>query len=387
MTSSSAVARMLAASSRPATIAGPAAATVSLAIGEPDFDTHPAVVDAAHAAALGGHTHYTDFAGDPELRAALASRLAADAGTPVDAASVLITHGATGAIGASLLGLLDPGDTVVVSDPTYSLYADVAALAGARVVRVPDRTDGRPDVDRLQGLARTAKIVILCNPNNPTGTVLRQDELGTVADAAARHGCYLMVDEAYAFLVYEPTPFFPAARLDSFHENVLYVNTFSKAYAMTGWRVGYVVVPPRARRAVAAVHRTFNGSNNSIAQRAALKALELDSYRSAMAAEYAQRRIVMRDALQAAGWADVRTPEGAFYFYVRHGLDTTSDAAAAHLVDHGVRVRSGTEFGPNGEGHLRLSFATSDAAITEGVRRMANARTAATRTGAADASS
>jgi aspartate aminotransferase len=367
------VTRMLANSSRPTALAS-GNGLVSLALGEPDFDTHPAIVEAARSAALAGHTHYTDFAGDPELRTALADEVSAGTAGRVSPASVIVTHGATAAISAVLLGLVDAGDRVVIPDPTYSLYADVTRLAGGQVDLVPALPNGQPDVDRLCERTGGARLVVLCNPNNPTGAVMSRDDLEAIADAADRADCFVLADEAYKDLVYDGIEFHSTARLTQFADRVIYVQTFSKSYAMTGWRVGYVVAPDRALEAVKAVHRSFNGANNSVAQRAALAALRLGAeVRAGMLPEYSFRRSMMLALLDDVPGVTANPPQGAFYVFVRLPRLLTADVATEAFRRHGVTVRPGTEYGPAGEGHIRLSFAADRAAITEAMSRIRRA--------------
>ncbi|MFF7308907.1 aminotransferase class I/II-fold pyridoxal phosphate-dependent enzyme [Streptomyces sp. NPDC008137] len=347
---------------------------VSLAMGEPDFDTPQRVTDAAHAALRAGRTHYSPLLGEPGLREALAAKLAGIAGTPVSAADILITQGGTAGLAAAILGIVDPGDKVVVPDPTYSLYGDLVAMAGGTVVPVPLAADLHWDLDRLADALTDAKLFVFCNPVNPTGIVHSREELLALADLLEGTPTIVISDEAYADLDHTGRPFTSAISVDGLRERTLYCQTFSKSYAMTGWRVGYLWGPPPLIQASARVHNTFNGSVNTVVQDAALVAVEhCDEDIARMRAAYRERGELMRKELAAVPGLTLSTPEGAFYQFPRYDLDLPAVDVVAALRAQGVAVRPGSEFGARGEGHLRLSYAASPQSITEGVRRMADA--------------
>ncbi|MFI6250691.1 pyridoxal phosphate-dependent aminotransferase [Streptomyces sp. NPDC051016] len=346
---------------------------VSLAMGEPDFDTPAKVTEAAAASLRSGRTHYSPLLGEAPLREALAARLSASAGTPVSAADVLITQGGTAGLSASILGIVNPGDKVVVPDPTYSLYGDLVAMAGGTVVPVPLAPDLHWDLDRLADALTDAKLFVFCNPVNPTGIVHSRGELEALADLLDGTPTLVISDEAYSDLDYTGRPFTSAICVEGLRERTVYCQTFSKSYAMTGWRVGYLWGPAPVIQAAARVHNTFNGSVNTVVQDAALAAVEHCAEDVArMRAAYEERRDIMRDALAAVPGLTLSAPEGAFYQFPRYDLDLPSVEVVAALRSHGVAVRPGSEFGACGENHLRLSYAASPRSITEGVRRLAD---------------
>ncbi|MEU6139556.1 aminotransferase class I/II-fold pyridoxal phosphate-dependent enzyme [Streptomyces sp. NPDC047081] len=347
---------------------------VSLAMGEPGFDTPERITEAAHASLRSGRTHYSPLLGEPALREALAAKLAGIAQAPVSAADVLITQGGTAGLAASILGIVDPGDKVVVPDPTYSLYADLVAMAGGTVVPVPLAPDLHWDLDRLADALTDAKLFVFCNPVNPTGIVHGREELEALADLLDGTATIVISDEAYADLDYTGRPFTSAIAVDGLRERTLYCQTFSKSYAMTGWRVGYLWGPPELIQASARVHNTFNGSVNTVVQDAALVAVESCAEDVArMRAAYEQRREIMRAELATIPGLTLSAPEGAFYQFPRYDLGLPSvDVVAALRTKHGVAVRPGSEFGAQGEHHLRLSYAAAPEAIVEGVRRLAD---------------
>ncbi|WP_039940121.1 pyridoxal phosphate-dependent aminotransferase [Streptomyces himastatinicus] len=345
---------------------------VSLAMGEPDFDTPPSVTEAAHASLRAGRTHYSPLLGEPALREALADKLTGIAGAPVSASDILITQGGTAGLAASILGIVDPGDKVVIPDPTYSLYADLVSMAGGTVVPVPLAPDLHWDLDRLADALTGAKLFVFCNPSNPTGIVHSRDELDALATLLDGTSTIVISDEAYSDLDYTGRPFTSTISIDGLRDRTVYCQTFSKSYAMTGWRVGYLWGPAPLIQASARIHNTFNGSANTVVQDAALAAVQsCDEDVARMRAAYERRGEIMRTELAAIPGLTLSAPEGAFYQFPRYDLDVPSVEVVAALRTHGVAVRPGSEFGARGEGHLRLSYAASEESITEGVRRLA----------------
>ncbi|HKU35449.1 MAG TPA: aminotransferase class I/II-fold pyridoxal phosphate-dependent enzyme [Paenarthrobacter sp.] len=349
---------------------------VSLAMGEPDFETPAQIRDAANQALAEGHTHYAPLLGEPVLREALAAKLSDLAGHTVQAADVLVTQGGTAALSAAILGLVNPGDKVVIPDPTYSLYSDLISMAGGECVAVPLDEDLHWDLEALGRELAGAKLFVFCNPSNPTGIVHTRTELEALGDLVAGTDTLVLSDEAYSDLVYTPEPFTSALQVENLRGRTIYCQTFSKSYAMTGWRVGYLWGPPEVIAAAARVHGTFNGSVNTASQFAALTALRTagpDVRR--MHATYARRRALMIEGLSDIKGLHASSPEGAFYLFPQYDAGLTAVELCAHLREAGVAVRPGSEFGRHGEHHVRLSYAASEEHIREGVRRLAEAFT------------
>lgn len=354
--------------------------TIHLDNGDPDFNT-PAPIREAHAAALAaGEVHYAHPQGTPALRGALAAKVQGVAGRPFGVEQLVVTHGATGALTASILATVDPGDRVILPEPTYSLYADLVLMAGGCPVYVPtQRPSFHLDVDAIDEAAAGARLLILCNPCNPTGAVYGREELLAVVKIARDHDLFLIADEAYDHIVYEPASFTSFLELADLAEQLIYVQSFSKTYAMTGWRLGYLAAPARLATACARVHRTLNGPVNSAVQAAALAALSLDgAWSRKMLAEYAERRGLVMDAL-GANAIDVRPPEGTFYAFVPHSAAETSERMTDLAAAAGVAVRPGTEYGPSGEGFVRIAFSASRNDLAVGLTRLTEAMTAAGR--------
>ena len=360
--------RIVTGSRRPAGLGSVPPGAVSLAMGEPFAGTDPAVTDAAVAALKRGNTRYEAMTGSAALRQAIADKMSAETGRTIETAQIVPTHGASAGLAATISALVNPGDRVVVPEPTYSLYADHIAMIGATVDWVPNRADGSPELDALKAKLPGAAMVILCNPGNPSGRIMSRDDLEAVALHAAHAGCYLVSDEAYNDIVFDGLAF--ASALDLPHQDlVVCCRTFSKSYAMTGWRLGYVVASTPIAAAINLLHRTFNGALNSFVQEAALTALRLDTG-AQLSREYQLRRDLVVEELGGLDNVELATPQGAFYAFPRVSMDITSDELVSRMTDAGVLVRSGREYGPSGEGYFRISFATDLDSLREGLRRI-----------------
>ena len=345
---------------------------VSLAMGEPDFATPERITRAAAKALEDGFTHYSPMRGEPVLREAIARSLSETAGGDLSADDVLVTQGGTAGLAAAMLAVVNPGDRVVIPDPSYSLYADLVNMAGGTVVPVPLAEDLHWDLAALSDALVGARLFVFCNPSNPTGIVHSRAELDALAAAVAGTDTLVLADEAYSELVYTPEPSTSALQLPGLRDRTVYCQTFSKSYAMTGWRVGYLWGPPEVIDAAARVHGTFNGSLNSAVQHAAVVALQqCQDDIAAMRASYEARCELMYSALSRIAGLEVRQPEGAFYLFPKYHLDIPSSRLTAELRGFGVAVRPGGEFGASGEHHLRLSYAASAEHITAGVERLA----------------
>lgn len=364
------VAELCRRSRRPALTPAPPGA-VSLAMGEPDFPTPPPIIEAAVAALRAGETHYADQKGLPELRAALASRLPARPGRTWSADDMVVTHGATAALAAVVLATVGPGDRVVIPEPAYSLYADLVVLAGGTVDFVPLGPDLHWDLDALAAALPGARLMMFSNPANPTGIVHRERELEALGHHLAGSDVLVVSDEAYHRLVYPGKEWTSALAIESLRDRTVYVQTFSKTYAMTGWRVGYLTGPREVVDAAAHVHRSLNGSVNTAVQHAALAALDLpDGIVDAMAEKYRQRRELVVAYLSDIPGLRLIPPEGAFYGFLRYDAALASEDVARELAERKVMVRAGTEYGPSGEGHIRISFAASEDDLRTGLARI-----------------
>lgn len=340
---------------------------VPLALGEPDFSPPQEVIDASVQAVEQGRVNYTDQHGIAVLRDALLQALPARPAS-WDRNNVVVTHGATGGLGAIFFALIEPGDKVVIPQPAYSLYADQVVLAGGTVEFVPMGSDLHFDFDKLAVALQGAKMVVFSNPSNPNGIVHTREELEKLAQLLDGTDTIVVSDEAYAALTYTEAPFISALEVEGLQQRTLYVQTFSKKYCMTGFRVGYVAGDKELIAAIAQFHRTFNGSVSEPAQLAALAAIQLPETTFApMLGEYRRRRDLVVHLLNDVSHIHLVQPEGAFYAFFAYDTGQDSSQVAADLADRGVLVRAGAEYGPDAEGHIRLSFAASQDDIQRGI--------------------
>ena len=365
----------LSGSQRAKKLSRPSGDIISLASGDPSFDTPDHIREAGIAAICGGKTHYSAPMGETDLRRAVAAYLSTLGGGTFEADHVLITNGAASGIYASMVAYLDPGDEVLLHDPCYSLYWDVARSAGAVPVFVPWTDKLRLDMEALeQAMTPRTRMLVLNNPVNPTGIVFTEAEMRAIHDFVLRHDLLLIADEAYDHLVFDGRPMISAARFEDLAERTIVINTCSKTFAMTGWRVGYVAARGGLMRAVAVIHRTSVGFVTTIGQKAAVTAFTTKTnWPGRMLDEYARRRDLMCDLVNAMPGLHCEKPEGAFYVFVRVNVPLTSEALTDHCLKHGVAVRSGTEFGARGEGFIRLTFAGEPAQFRPGLDRLAKA--------------
>jgi aspartate aminotransferase len=344
---------------------------ISFAIGDPDFATPSVVLEAGIQALRDGYTHYGDWNGDRELRELIVEVEGRKAAGSFAVDNTVVGHGATGMLYAAIVTLVAPGDRVVIPEPTYTLYADLVILAGGIPVLVPLRPDHHLDLDRLAAEMPGARLMVVCSPGNPTGAVLRRDEWDAVAALAERHDVWVISDEAYSGLVYSEAAFPSALEVPELAHRLVYCQTLSKTYAMTGWRVGYALAPAEVAERMRLVHRTINGPLNSTAQRATIVALrEGEALAAPMLRAYRDRRDYMHSRLIGIEGLSAEKPDGAFYIFAGYTAPFDSFDITTRLREAGVIVRAGREYGPTGEGHFRLSFATDLPSIEIGMNRM-----------------
>lgn len=341
---------------------------VHLEVGEPDFDTPGPVVEAAIQALHEGKTHYTDSLGIPALREAVALDTKARTGVDVDPGRVVITSGSSPAMLLLFASLLESGDEVILSDPHYACYPNFIRFLDAVPVTVPVSADEGflldPDAVRARITPRT-RAILVNSPANPTGAVLPAERLA----ALAALGPPLVSDEIYHGLVYEGE----AKSALEFSNDTYLLNGFSKRYAMTGWRLGYVIVPARHVRTFQKLQQNFFISANSFVQWAGVAALQKTSrHVEEMRRTYAERRPILIDGLRSLGFHIPVAPTGAFYVFANAShLDGDSKRLAFDLLERAaVGVTPGVDFGAGGEGFLRFSYAASESRIREGLSRL-----------------
>jgi aspartate aminotransferase len=356
---------------------------LSLAAGEPDFDTPDSVKQAAIAAIRAGFTKYTGPAGIPELRAAVASHLKETYGAAYTPDEIVITAGGKPALYFALQAICEPGDEVLVPIPAWVSYAEQVRLVGAKAVFVPtDAASGwQPLPDRVAAMVSPrTRAIILTSPHNPTGAVYDRETLDGIVRLSDRHGFYLLSDEIYESMVYDGAQHIcvPGTWPES-RERILLLNSMSKTYAMTGWRIGFAAAPRPIADGLTALQGHLAGNPNSIAQKAALHALAAHVNLHEMVAEYDRRRRYVVGRLNEIPGVRCGMPRGAFYAFPdvqdllgRAGAPATSLALAERLLDEAhVAVVPGEPF--EAPGFLRVSYATSLERIKEGVDRIAKA--------------
>jgi len=341
---------------------------ISLTLGEPGEDT-PQEISAEVARALAdGETHYPPNAGTEALRDAIASHMA-ERGLEYGADEVIVTSGATEALFSAMEALLNPGDEVVVPMPAFLLYQSLVTLNRASVVELDTAPHGyQIDADALgEVVGERTKAIVLTSPNNPTGCVLSAESLDAVAALAAERDFYVICDDVYDQLVYVDGYEGFAQRHPELRDRTIVVNSFSKPYAMTGWRLGWLAAPAELVEQVAKVHQYAVSSAVSFTQRAAVRALASDVV--PMRERYRARRDLVTQALAATG---LPTPEpgGAFYAFPsieEFGMSSEEFCTRA-IREAGVAMVPGSLFG--GEGHVRLSYACADAELEEALVRL-----------------
>jgi aspartate aminotransferase len=349
---------------------------IDLGGGDPDFPTPAHIVAAAADAMAAGDTHYVASPGIPELRRAIAEKLRAENGLTYTPDEIIVTPGGKPAIFAAIMALVERGDEVLILDPGWVSYAPEVVIAEGTPVSVPLSADDGFAIteERLRPyITPRTRALILCTPNNPTGRVATEEELATVARLAREHDFYVLNDEIYEKLVYDGAVHRSIAALPGMWERTLTLNGFSKAYAMTGWRLGFLAAPGPIVAQIMKVHSHSVTCAASFSQRAAVVALTgPQDPIGEMVAAYDRRRHLVTDGLNAIPGVHCALPQGAFYAFpdIRGTGLSSAECAELLIAEGGVAVTPGNAFGPAGEGFIRLSYATSDDLLARAVERM-----------------
>jgi aspartate/methionine/tyrosine aminotransferase len=358
---------------------------IGFGAGEPDFPTPPAIVEAAIEAAKDPRNHrYTPAAGLPELREAIAAKTMRDSGFEVKASQVLVTNGGKQSVYQAFATIVDPGDEVLLPAPYWTTYPEAISLAGG--VTVPVVTDESSgylvSVEQLEA-ARTerTKALLFCSPSNPTGAVYPREQVEAIGRWAVEHGIWVITDEIYEHLTYDGAEAvsMPVA-VPELADICIVVNGVAKTYAMTGWRVGWMISPPDVTKAAANLQSHLSSNVANVSQRAALAAVSgsLDAAHEMRTAFDRRRRAIVKLLSEIPG-VEVPTPQGAFYVYPSvkallgkeingQRAETSVDLAALVLEHAEVAVVPGEAFGT--PGYFRLSYALGDDDITTGITRM-----------------
>lgn len=358
---------------------------IGFGAGEPDFPTPVAIVEAAMVAARDPKNHrYTPAAGLPELKQAIANKTLRDSGYEIDPASVIVTNGGKQAVFQAFAAIVDPGDEVLLPAPYWTTYPEAITLAGGTAVEVFAGVDQGylVTVEQLEA-ARTdaTKALLFCSPSNPTGAVYSPEQTKEIGEWALEHGIWVITDEIYEHLTYDDATFTPMLRaVPELADQTIVLNGVAKTYAMTGWRVGWMVGPADVIKAAANFQSHLTSNVANVSQRAAIAALDggLDDVHS-MRTAFDRRRKLMVAMLREIDGVVCPTPTGAFYAYpsvegligktIRgRAIASSADLAAVILDEAEVAVVPGEAFGPSG--FLRLSYALGDDDLVEGVSRI-----------------
>lgn len=334
---------------------------VNLSIGQPDYDVDEAAKSVAVEAIQAGFNSYTQTWGTEELRAACSAYYERTFGVALD--NVMITSGVSGGLLLSLMATVNPGDEVLFADPYFVMYKHLVNLLGGKAVPVDTYPDFKLTPERIEAaLTDRSKILLVNSPSNPTGVTLSKAELKALADLAADKGLLVISDEIYEGLTYDGE----RTSMAGMAENLIVLNGFSKLAAMTGWRVGYAAGPAAVIQAMNTLQQYTFVCAPSMAQKAAVKALELDH--SAKVAAYAQKRDRIYNGLVQAGFS-VAKPNGAFYIFPEApGGD--GDAFVAQAIENRLLIIPGSVFSDQ-KTHFRISFAAPDATIDRGIQILA----------------
>ncbi len=348
---------------------------IRLEMGEPDFPTPAHIQEAACRAMRDNYTHYGNAYGEPALREAVCVSLKRDFGVERQPENVLITSGGIAAIHTVCATYLNPGDEVLIPDPEYSAYADSVTLFGGTPVFVPLRDDFHLDFEALEkSITRKTKLAFISSPGNPTSRVLREDEILHLARLAVTHDFLLALDETYYKLLYGGVKFLSICQIEEVRSHAIMLNSFSKAYAMTGWRVGYMVADAPMIKDLVTFHKAMTICPNVPAQMAcAAAATGPQECVETMRREYEKRKALVAERLDKIRGLTTPPCEGAFYFFPRFDHPLTSQEMTEYLFTKGIMVRSGTEYGAGGQKHFRICFATSVETLEAGMDRLKRA--------------
>jgi aspartate aminotransferase len=342
---------------------------ISFSLGEPDFETPENIKNAAKTALDRGETHYTQGSGIPELREAIAEKLKKDNALDVTPADILVTPGAKQAIFEAICTLIEEGDEVLLLDPAWVSYEAIVRFAGGKPVMVPvSEQEGYLPVDLQSHVTRNTKLLIINSPCNPTGAVYDKNVIKAASETAEDQNVFVLSDEVYEKIIYGAKHHSIGSLIP---DRTITINGFSKAYAMTGWRLGYATAPAPILQGMLKIQQHSVSNATSFAQRAGVEALRGDQgAMRAMVTEFKKRRDIMIDGLRKLR-IECALPRGAFYAFAKVSqFGDSVEVTEKLLQDARVAVTPGSAFGPNGEGYVRLSYATSRQNIEDGINRM-----------------
>ena len=354
---------------------------IHLEIGEPDFDTPRHIIEAAHKALDDGWTHYGPASGDMNLKEAIVDEIKSSRNIDIGVENVVVTPGAKPIMFFGILSCVEEGDEVIYPNPGFPIYESMINFIGAKPVPLTlrEEKDFSFEIDELSDLINDkTRMIIINSPQNPTGGVLPLEDLEQIASLVAERDIIVMTDEVYSRMVYDGEHH-SILSLDGMKEKTILIEGFSKTYAMTGWRLGYGVMPENVADMVSKFMVNSNSCTASFTQRAGIQALTGSQEDSEnMIAEFKERKSVIVDGLNAIPGISCRTPKGAFYVFpnIKETGMTSEEAENKFLNDAGVACLKGTSFGANGEGYIRFSYANSKENIREALERIERVLTA-----------
>ena len=351
---------------------------INLCIGEPDFETPDHIIKAGCYGLNNGYTKYVANAGLPELRAAVAKKARKRNKLDCTSSNVMITNGAGQSLMSAFQCLINAGDEVIISDPYFPNYLGYLMLAGAEVIKVKTYEENGFHLqyeDIKKAITPKTKAILVNSPCNPTGAVMEREELIRIGELALEHDIIIVSDEPYESIVYDGRESFCLASIPLLKDNVVTVNSFSKSYAMTGWRVGYTIGPRNLIDSMTLLQESLTSSVNASAQYAAVTALESDQDAVVkMKNIYEDRRNMLVEGLNEINGIKCIKPEGAFYAFANiRDTGMSSEGLAKKLVE-GCQVITtpGNAFGDGGEGYIRISYASGMDLLKEALYRIKN---------------
>ena len=348
---------------------------IDLSIGDTDFTTDRRIIDAAYADACNGYTHYGDPKGDPELIEAICRAWKEDFNQDIQADQVLVTTSSCMGMSQCLLGLLNPGDEVIVFGPFFADYKNQVELAGGKLVEVPTYEEQEylpQEADVRAAITPATRAMIINTPTNPTGAAYGRETLQMLAKIATEKDLLVLADEIYTRYLYDGE-FVPMRTLPGMADRTITLNSFSKNFMMTGWRVGYIIAHPDLIDVFKFVNDGLTYSTPAISQRAAIKALAIrDDIANEYISKYRARVYKVAEAIEQISYLTIFKPRGTFYVFPgisKTGMD--DKAFCSYLLEKAhIMVSPGCVFGKAGNGHFRIACTTSEEKITEAMERM-----------------
>jgi len=350
---------------------------IRLEIGEPDFDTPEHIKKAAEEALRDGCTHYTSSLGMIELREVVAEKLRKDNGIATDPSEdIIITSGGSNALSLAMLATINPGEEVLIPDPYWAQYDGLVRVTGGIPILFPVLEENEYQInpeDVEAKITERTKMIIINSPNNPTGAVLKKENLEAIADLAIRHNILILSDEAYERIIYDDITHYSIGSFPGMEDLTISAFTFSKTYAMTGWRLGYARAPKEIVAEMAKLALFQTSCPNSISQKAGIAAMKgSQNCVTKMVEEYKRRRDFIVERLNKIEGISCQKPDGAFYVFPNTSslLDSSYELSKFLIKEARVSTTPGKAFGDLGEGHLRVSYANSIENIDKGLKQI-----------------